>query len=555
MKTALEVSPEKLRGGFYTPAALVGVCLDRVAELLPAGARDLRVLEPSAGDGAFLRGLAHSPLGRRVGEVRGIELNELEAEKARQALAAGGLPGTIHRGSAVAWAQDAGREWDVAVGNPPFVRFQFVSAADRTAATRLGERLGVSFRGVSNLWIPLLLGALDALRPGGAFAFVIPTECFTGISARVVRSWLVRYAERPHFDLFPPGSFPGVLQEVTVLSGIRGEAAAGTTREMTISEHGRDGGVRRWRHLVGTDETWTRYLLDPPHLDALVAARELPRVRPLGDLATFEVSIVTGANDFFSASSATVARHGLQPWARPLLPRIRHAPGLRYGAEDQARTDAAGAKGWLLDFGPERPDPERSPGAAAYLRTGEEARLPARYKCRIREPWYRVPGIRSGALMLSKRSHAFPRVVVNEAGALTTDTIYRGRLLAGARLSPEAVAAGFHNSLTLLTAELEGRSFGGGVLELVPSEVRRLSLPADDRLAEALPALDRTAREDAPEALIARTNDLLAAHHLVPADLLELLEEARRLLLARRFARTDWDPADAIADDESRAAA
>ena len=33
------------------------------------------------------------------------------------------------------------------------------------------------------------------------------------------------------------------------------------------------------------------------------------------------------------------------------------------------------------------------------------------------------------------------------------------------------------NSLTFLSAELEGRHYGGGVLEMVPSEIERLLIP------------------------------------------------------------------------------
>ena len=77
------------------------------------------------------------------------------------------------------------------------------------------------------------------------------------------------------------------------------------------------------------------------------------------------------------------------------------------------------------------------------------------------------PPDREGSLLLSKRSHRYPRMIVNQAGAYTTDTIYRGKAGAWRRVSARALSAGFHNSLTLLSAELEGRSFGGGVLELV----------------------------------------------------------------------------------------
>jgi adenine-specific DNA-methyltransferase len=57
----------------------------------------------------------------------------------------------------------------------------------------------------------------------------------------------------------------------------------------------------------------------------------------------------------------------------------------------------------------------------------------------------------------------------------------------------------FVNSLTCLTAELEGRHYGGGVLELVPSEIERLLLPVVECSAGQLAAVDekyRTAEND-----------------------------------------------------------
>ena len=158
-----------------------------------------------------------------------------------------------------------------------------------------------------------------------------------------------------------------------------------------------------------------------------------------------------------------------------------------------------------------------------------------------------MPGITKGALLLSKRSHHHPRVVVNEAGVFTTDTIYRGRMLSDA-ITPGAVAANFHNSLTLLSAELEGRSFGGGVLELVPSEIGRLLAHADEPPAALLDELDAIARgAKDPAALIAATDASLVRRRLVDADVLAELAAARALLVARRLERNRRDPGDARA--------
>jgi hypothetical protein len=526
------VTAEKLRGGFYTPPALVRECLRRVRELT-GDACNLRVLEPSAGDGAYIRALGEPGWRRRIGRVFALEPMEIEAEKARRALADARLPGDVAATSAIAWAAAADEQYDVAVGNPPFVRYQFVSAADVRSTGDLGDRLGIAFGGVGNLWIPVLLGALSRLRRGGAFAFVVPTECLTGCSARAVRQWLLDECDDLRFDLFATGSFPEVLQEVAILSGRRGRSA-GTATHLQIADHGGAGAPRR-THRVTTGGTWTRYLLDPRHLAALDAAQALPQARPLGELVAFEVSTVTGANAFFCVDAATLAEFGLEPWAVPLMARTRHAAGLVASNADGVAALTAGERGWLLDFSADRLDPLRHAGAAAYLRRGEELGLHTRYKCRTREPWYRVPGIVRGELLLSKRSHRWPRVLVNEAGAYTTDTIYRGRLVSDARTRDD-VAAAFHCSLTLLTAELEGRSFGGGVLELVPSEVARLTAIVPPGAGTQLRRLDAMARQD-PSRVIPETDAYLVRAGALPAEVVPLLDEARRLLARRRLDR------------------
>lgn len=530
MKIRAEVTSAKLRGGFYSPASLVRVCLERVAELVGDRA-GLAVLEPSAGDGAFVRGLAAHGLAARVAEVAAVELEAAEAAACGAAIAAAGLAGTASAGSFLPWALGCPPRFDVAVGNPPYVRYQFVGPADKEAIAGVAERAGVALAGVSNLWIPVLLGALSCLREGGAFAFIVPAELFTGVSAGAVRRWLATQASAVRADLFPPGSFPGALQEVVVLSGVR---RAPTAAGLRVAE----GGATWDCDLEPDGATWTRYLLGPRERAALAEAQALPAVAALGALARFEVAIVTGANAFFTVDDATAEAHGLWPWAKPLLPRIRHAPGLVLAAGEHAALAADGQTARLLHFAAELPDPLGSEGPAAYLAGGEAAGLPQRYKCAIREPWFRVPHVRAGPLLLSKRCHRYPRVVLNEAGVYTTDTIYRGALRPAHAGREADFVAGFHNSLTLLTAEVEGRSFGGGVLELVPGEVARLAVPDLPGLGDGLAELDALARRGDEQGLLAATDRRLAAAGcgLSPA-LLATLAEARAALLARRLAR------------------
>ena len=202
-------------------------------------------------------------------------------------------------------------------------------------------------------------------------------------------------------------------------------------------------------------------------------------------------------------------------------------------------------KVWILDFSAQLPDPIEYSRPRAYLRLGQRDGLPDRYKCRMRKPWYRVPDVRSGRLMLSKRAHQSHRLILNDARAHTTDTIYRGEMKRPFGKWRRALVAGFHNLLTILSSETEGRTYGGGVLEMVPSEIARLLVPLVD-MQSSLALLDATCRRaggqlDATDTLIHATDRILC--RLVPgySSLLPDLTAVRRKLRQRRLVGVeDW---------------
>lgn len=171
--------------------------------------------------------------------------------------------------------------------------------------------------------------------------------------------------------------------------------------------------------------------------------------------------------------------------------RSDHCPGVIYDYAQHARNADAGKPTnflWMIDD-----SVEKNAKAQNYIGLGERENLHKRYKCRIRTPWYKVPSVYATEVGMLKRSHDTPRLILNRAGAYTTDTAYRIRTLRG---TGEALVCSFVNSLTALSAELEGRHYGGGVLELVPSEIERLILPNPEGVTANLDALDRMVREE-----------------------------------------------------------
>lgn len=537
MQIASNVSAQKLRGGFYSPAMLVKVSLDRVAALT-RGREALRVLEPTAGDGAFLRGLEAHTLRGRIGSVTAIELLDVESAKCASVLESARFSGIVRNASFLDSHNLLGSEqFDLAVGNPPFLRYQFIEKDERASVEALAERLGITFKGVSNLWIPILIGALSKIVKGGAFAFIVPFECLTGISAKVLRDWLLDNVAKLKIDLFPVGSFPGVLQEVVILSG-RMDFLKPKTRTISLYDHDKNG---KWEHRISErPSTWTGLLLTPKQLEAWNIATKMPGTYALGTIARIGVATVTGANDFFSITEATVNEFQLDSWSRPLVSRIRQVSGLAFTEADFVINRESGCPVWLFDAGLGKTDPKDHEKPRQYIEKGEADDLQHRYKCRIRTPWYRVPVVKPRGLLLSKRSHRYPRMVENLVGAVTTDTIYQGSLN-GAFVGRERdVVGSFHNSLTLLSAEIYGRSFGGGVLELVPSEVSSLVLPLVSMANGQFDILDSLARTQGfdSEALVDETDKIIGK--VLPGysgEVLNTIKESRGALLRRRLDR------------------
>jgi len=456
---ALE-SPRKLRGGYYTPPDVVQKLVRRaLAGGSSAAGSRRRVLEPAEGDGAFLRELDGV-------EVTAIELDPDEARKSRAQVA-----------EFLGWALERLEpSFDAVVGNPPFVRYQYLPEKLQVRAERMHRRLGLPFTRHTNLWVPFVVASLALLREGGRLAMVVPAELLHVLHARAAREALLAWCSRVEI-VEPHETFDGTLQGVVLLLAEKGRGPA----ELIV------GGTR----TSAQEGKWTSALLDAEIRDRLAdAAARVPRFRELADV---DVGIVTGANDFFLVDDATVRSYGLRRCAKPMFGRSEHVPGVIYDRETHQANRRRGLPTNFLAL---------DARARRYLALGEALGLPRRYKCRIRDPWWRVPSVWPAPVAMLKRSHDLPRLVLNRMRALTTDTAYRVRPFRG--VSAQRLCASFVNSLTALSAELEGRHYGGGVLELVPSEIERLLIPLGH---SDLRALDAAFRNGSPVEDILRMQD------------------------------------------------
>lgn len=532
---------QKLRGGYYTPDDLAEFLVRWVAVRNPGS-----VLEPSCGDGVFFDKIA---LHLEDPTITGFEVDGREAAKAFQRAKASCLRNiNIHPNDFLGWAIDAlrdhGSRFDAVLGNPPFIRYQYLPPLFQARAESLFNEIGCKFTRHTNAWVPFVMASFALLRPGGRLAMVVPAEIIHVLHAGSLREYLCRHARRivvvdPEELWFPDTLQGAVLLLVEKMRNVHDRAEGVGIYPV----RGRDFTRMDPEVAFSTPEAvngravqnkWSMALLEAQTRSLVDGLSDLEHIRRFRELADVDVGIVTGANKFFLVEDDTVERFGLERWTHPMFGRSEHCPGVIYD-EAQHRTNAANGRPtnfvWFKDSAV-----EEDPAAMAYIRVGEGANLHVRYKCRVRDPWYAVPSVYSTEIGMLKRCHDTPRLIFNQLKAYTTDTSYRVRIKEG---TAGQLVFSFVNALTALSAELEGRHYGGGVLELVPSEIERLLVPQATEARADVKQLDDVVRRLPMEAVLERQSQtVLGPLGLSAGDQSELMHGWRKLRDRRRRVRS-----------------
>ena len=154
------------------------------------------------------------------------------------------------------------------------------------------------------------------------------------------------------------------------------------------------------------------------------------------------------------------------------------------------------------------------------------------YKCSTRMPWYGVPIVKKGEVVFFKRYGHLPRIYYNSARVHTTDAGYHIRLMD--EVDGESFVFCFFNSITLAQCEFNGRYYGGGVCELVPTEFKDIVVPyrrIREKDKEKLRFLFKSGKP--VEDIVKFVNGLTICRNY-EVEQIHRFEEIRRVLMVRR---------------------
>jgi adenine-specific DNA-methyltransferase len=455
-------------GSYYTPSYLAEFISKRVLSHFGNRTR-MSILEPSVGDGAFISELEKE---KNINiNLTALDINKVELKTA-----------------SVKWSRKTAsfietdflefsttKQYSAIVGNPPYVKKNILSSKQIELSKKIHSNEKLTEASVKNIWTTFLVKANTLLAKNGVLAFVLPSELLQVKFAEEIREYLKTQFERIEIFTFNDLMFECKGQDTIVLfaykkSDNKGEFFANITSKEDLINN--NFILKNNELLVSSKVKWTHHFLTSDELTFIDNLKKV--LKNVNYYTDSKPGIVTAANKFFIIDKETEKQYNLSKHTKPIIQKGQFVNGsVVFNNEDFQNLEDNKRPTKLLQL---NDNDKISKNLREYLKLGELEEIPNRYKCKIRNNWYVIPNISEKPdAFFFKRSHLYPKLLKNNSNAFVTDSAYKVAMRNDYDLN--SFVYSFYNTLTLLLSELDGRYYGGGVLELIPSEFKKLPIP------------------------------------------------------------------------------
>lgn len=473
-------------GQFSTPFELARMMVTQAGLHLSAGEK-IRFLEPAAGTGVFFSALAsNSGLETRLDSVLGLEIDPAYALPSQSLWHARGFE--ITQDDFIGFTSRLENRGcaNFICTNPPYVRHHHMPAQLKELLHhRIRNELGIEVSGLAGLYIYFVLLSHSTLAEDGVASWLIPSEFLVVNYGRALRDYLTTKVELISLQQFDPEDvqFDDALVSSCVVTYRKKSPSVDT--KFRFGYGGDLISPRLTMEIpVRNPELKGRWRLLPEENVTHVAAR-------IGDLFTIKRGIATGANGFFLLTRQQIAALRLpEKFLRPVLPGPRLLDNPVITADAEGMPLLPDTK-YLLDCAePAETVRVRYPSLWSYLERGRAEGVADGALCASREPWYAqeqrtaAPFLASYMGRPTQRTDCPIRFFKNESRAIATNVLlnlYPKPWLAR-RLSEEPARGheliALLNSITAGSLVQGGRSYGGGLHKVEPSELANMPLSA-----------------------------------------------------------------------------
>lgn len=459
---------KKNTGSYYTPLYLADFISKRVLTFFENRIR-ISILEPSVGDGIFVQSLLQNKTNKV--NLTALDINSEELTKAENKWRE--KNSTFKKIDFLKFEDQ--KKFSVIIGNPPYVKRNRLSDEQIDLSKEIHNEATLSEKSVKNIWATFLIKSNMLLAKNGVLAFVLPAELLQVKFAEEVREYLKKEFERIEIFTFDDLMFECKGQDTILLFAYKKHSDKGEFFTNIKSQEVLENNtflLKKNNLLVESKVKWTHHFLTSEELTFLEKLKQ--NLKPINDYIESKPGIVTAANSFFIIDVETEEKYKLSNYTKPIIQKGLFVNGsVVFDEADFLELEKSKKPSRLLQL---NDNDEISNQLKEYLQIGETLELPERYKCKKRKNWYVIPNVSTKPdAFFFKRSHHYPKLLKNNSDAFVTDSAYKVTMKTGSNLN--SFVYSFYNSLTLTFAETDGRYYGGGVLELTPSEFKGLPLP------------------------------------------------------------------------------
>ncbi|MXO04372.1 N-6 DNA methylase [Flavobacterium sp. HBTb2-11-1] len=470
---------KKHSGSFYTPNRLANVVVEYCFANI-SGKDELLILEPSVGDGSFVNSISNSSqlLNFKKINITAVEQDLDELDKVRNLNLNSKIKlKTLHSDYLDFHFSDK-KKYSLFIGNPPYVKKSLLNEEQKSLCKKIHLDKNLSDRSINNIWTSFVISGISKVKVDGLIALILPLELLQVKFTEEIRTLLKESFERLEIFTFNELQFQECKGQDTVLIiGYKKHIDKGVFYTNIASLDDFENNKFEFTKntaLESSNKKWTHHLIRPEEYDFLENLKN--KLESVSHYVSNSAGIVTAANNFFIINNETVEKYSLQKYVKPILQKgLFIDKGITFSADDFKNLIYQNKPCFLLDFN-DVDHKDITQNLLEYLELGIKKDLHNGFKAKQRTSWYKVPNIGNAPeAFFFKRAHEYPKIVKNDANVRVTDSAYKIHMKTGYDLNNFIFS--FYNSLTLTFAELEGRYYGGGVLELTPNEFRTLPVP------------------------------------------------------------------------------